>query len=269
MAIVGLPPLNGFVSEWVAVQGLLAGAREPGLPALLVLGVTGLGLIGALALACFSRAAGGVFLGQQRHPRAPVQDQWGLVGPMLALAAACLLVGLVPNLAVQPALATTMALITATGAAMPVALPLALPAAAHGLGWLWIGMVALALGAWYLRRRAAQAAAGASISATWGCAYAAPTSRMQYTAGSFAAPLLLAFGKVAVPEVIRAPGVLETRSRDRVLDGLVRPLWRRATTIAAGIRPLQQGPVTRYLQYIVLTVLLLLAALFVSFVRQP
>lgn len=267
VAIVGLPPLNGFVSEWVAVQGLLTGARQPGLQALLVLGVAGLGLIGALALACFSRAAGGVFLGQARRPRAPVQEQWALVSPMLALAAACLLVGLVPILAVRPALTTSMTLVSSTGAAIPEP-SLALPAAALTLGWLWVGGVGVVLLTWYLRRRAAQAVPAAT-SATWGCAYAAPTPRMQYTAGSFTAPLLLAFGSVASPEVTREPGSLETRSRDKVLDGLVRPLWLRARTIAAGFRPLQQGPVTRYLQYIVLTVLLLLGALFVSMVRRP
>lgn len=52
VAIVGLPPLNGFVSEWIAVQALLRGAQQSGPLALLVLGVAGLGLIGALALAC-------------------------------------------------------------------------------------------------------------------------------------------------------------------------------------------------------------------------
>ena len=268
VAIVGLPPLNGFVSEWVAVQGLLEGARQPGLLALLVLGVAGLGLIGALALACFSRAAGGVFLGQPRRPRARVQEQWALVSPMLALAAACLLVGLVPVLAVRPALATTMMLMASTGAGIPAEPSRALPAAALTLGWVWVLALGLAAVTWYLRRRAAQAAR-AGISATWGCAFAAPTARMQYTAGSFATPLLLAFGNVASPEVTREPGSLETRSGDKVLDGLVRPLWQRARNVAAGFRPLQQGPVTRYLQYIVLTVLLLLAALFASIVRRP
>jgi hypothetical protein len=74
---------------------------------------------------------------------------------------------------------------------------------------------------------------------------------------------------MAAPEVVRQPGSLETRSSDKVLDGLVRPLWKKARGVAAGFRPLQQGPVTRYLQYIVLTVLLLLGALFAAIVRSP
>ena len=54
-----------------------------------------------------------------------------------------------------------------------------------------------------------------------------------------------------------------------MLDGVVQPLWRRAKNLAAAFRPLQQGPVTRYLQYIVLTLVLLLGALFASIVRRP
>ena len=92
---------------------------------------------------------------------------------------------------------------------------------------------------------------------------------MQYTAGSFSTPLVLAFGRVAAPEVERAAGSFRTRSRDRVLDSLVGPLWRRTKALAGAFRPLQLGPVTRYLQYIVLTVLLLLGALFASIVRGP
>ncbi len=268
VAIVGLPPLNGFVSEWVAVQGLLTGARQPGPLALLVLGVAGLGLIGALALACFSRALGGVFLGQPRRPRAAVREEWGLVAPMLPLAAACAIIGVMPILAVRPAVATTTALMVSTGATPPSETMLDLPAAALVLGGVWILVLGLSGVTWLLRRRTAQVPRPGGA-ATWGCAYAGPTSRMQYTAGSFAAPLLLGFGSLAAPEVTREPGSLKTRSRDKVLDGLVRPLWQRARHVAAGFRPLQQGPVTRYLQYIVLTVLALLAALFVSIVRRP
>ena len=91
---------------------------------------------------------------------------------------------------------------------------------------------------------------------------------MQYTAGSFAAPLLVAFGRVATPEIRREAGSFETRPRDRVLEDIMRPWSQRTKRVAAAFRPLQQGPVTRYLQYIVFTVLLLLGALFVALARR-
>jgi len=70
VAIVGLPPLNGFVSEWLTYQALLAGGMLEGPIRLQVLAVAGLALTGALALACFAKVCGIVFLGQPRMPEA-------------------------------------------------------------------------------------------------------------------------------------------------------------------------------------------------------
>ena len=266
VAIVGLPPLNGFVSEWVAVQGLLEGARQGGALALLVLGVVALGLIGALALACFSRAAGSVFLGQPRRPRTEVRDDWGLVGPMLVLAGCCAVAGLVPAIAINPAVAVARLLVAATGTASGDA-STAVSGAVATLSGVWALLLGVGILVWMLRRWATRAGAPRRAP-TWGCAYAQPAPRMQYTAGSFATPLLDAFGTIAAPQVERTATSLETRSGDRVLTSLARPLWHRTKAIAGAFRPLQQGPVTRYLQYVVVTVLVLLAALFAS-IRRP
>lgn len=266
LAIAGLPPLNGFVSEWIAVQGLLTAARQPGWLVLPVLGVAGLGLIAALALACFSRAVGGVFLGQPRRPRTPAREEWGLVAPMLPLVAGSVAIGLLPLVALRPAMTTAVALMVAIGVAPADVVPASTDSAVT-LGGLWALLLVLGSVTWYLRRRAA-AARRARSAPTWGCAYAEPSPRMQYTAGSFATPLLLAFGRAGTPAVARGPASLETRPRDLVLDGLVGPLWLRARRVAAGFRPLQQGPITRYLQYIVLTVLVLLGVLFASIARH-
>jgi hydrogenase-4 component B len=266
VAIVGLPPLNGFVSEWVAVQGLLLGAQQTGPLALLVLGVAGVGLIGALALACFSRAVGSVFLGQPRRPRPAVRDDRSLVGPMLVLAGFCVIAGLVPALAVDPAMAVVGPTLITGGLAQAEVVS-AISGTALMVSGVWALLLAVGTLAWLLRRRATRVRTPFAAP-TWGCAYANPEPRMQYTAGSFATPLLMVFGRIAAPKVERSATSLRTRSGDRVLAGLVRPLWRRTRVVAAAFRPLQQGPVTRYLQYVVVTVLLLLAALFAS-IRMP
>jgi len=211
---------------------------------------------------------GGVFLGRSRRSRAPAEDQWGLVTPMLALAAVCVILGLVPVVAVRPALATATGLAASLGVTLPAGTMSGLPAASLLVGAVWTAGLGVTAALWYLRRRAGRSVP-ARISGTWGCAYARPTGRMQYTAGSFTTPLLLAFGDIAAPEVVRVAGSLETRPRDKVLDDLFRPIWQRAKATAARFRPLQQGPVTRYLQYIVLTLLLMLAALFASIGSRP
>jgi formate hydrogenlyase subunit 3/multisubunit Na+/H+ antiporter MnhD subunit len=178
VAIVGLPPLTAS-SRWVMVQGCWQG--RPGL-ALFLLGVAGLGLIGALALACFSRAAGGVFLGQPRMPRAAVREEWGQVGPMLVLAAACIVIGLTPYVTVRSAMATTMTLLPAPVVPADAMRSVSSDAAAT-LGPAWLLLL-------LSRERPGSSAVGRAGPARerhrdLGCAYAEPTPRMQYTAGSF------------------------------------------------------------------------------------
>jgi hydrogenase-4 component B len=261
VAIVGLPPLNGFVSEWVAVQGLLLGAQQTGPLALLVLGVAGVGLIGALALACFSRAVGSVFLGQPRQPRPVAQDDWGLVSPMLALAGLCVLFGTVPALVVQPAMLVVRTIVGDSVDAAAVDSPL-LGAGLFG-PMVLLASLAVAGGLiWSVRRRITGLRASRN-EPTWSCAYAHPAPRMQYTAASFTSPLRLAFGMQRRAAPVSDPGHFAGAVGDRVLAGMW-PLWYRIKAVAAVFRPLQQGPITRYLQYIVLTVLVLLGSLFVS-----
>jgi hydrogenase-4 component B len=267
IAIVGLPPLNGFISEWMTALGLLRGAQTPGLLSLVVFGIAGLGLIGALALACFTRVSGAVFLGHPRGQAFDVRDDWSLVAPMMALLALCLLVGVYPAIAVRPATAVAQSIMGETGAEAADAasnLFSALPA---------IGVVAALLAgltaiAWYFRLRAGRFHQAAT-NLTWGCAYASPGARMQYTASSFSAPVLSAFGSLAEPGVERDATSFATDPEDRVLTRLVGPLWARARAVAEALRPLQQGRVTTYLQYMVLTVLFLLGALFVAIGRGP
>jgi hypothetical protein len=82
---------------------------------------------------------------------------------------------------------------------------------------------------------------------------------MQYTAESFGAPLRNAFSSPALPGL--ADGIAPGRE-DFVLSGLAEPAWERIRRLGAGLRRLQQGRVTTYLQYIIGTVVLLLGYLF-------
>jgi hypothetical protein len=185
---------------------------------------------------------------------------------MLVLAGFCVIAGLVPALAVDPAMAVVGPTLITGGLAQAEVVS-AISGTALMVSGVWALLLAVGTLAWLLRRRATRVRTPFAAP-TWGCAYANPEPRMQYTAGSFATPLLMVFGRIAAPKVERSATSLRTRSGDRVLAGLVRPLWRRTRVVAAAFRPLQQGPVTRYLQYVVVTVLLLLAALFAS-IRMP
>jgi hydrogenase-4 component B len=259
LAIVGLPPLNGFVSEWLLLRGALTAGQAAGPVRFAGLAAAALGLVGALALACFARIGGAVFLGRSRSG-----DGAGATDPppgmrfgLAMLAAACLLIGLAPGVAVTAAarVAATLPGLVSSGVGIAV---LAGPSLTVLTGFSF-AILALSAALWFLRARAQRGRP--AWMPTWGCAFALPSARMQYTASSFSAPLLAAFPAVAAPEVVRQPGEFRTIPTDRVLRALAEPLWHRVRATALALRALQRGRVTTYLQYIVWVVLGLLGYL--------
>jgi hypothetical protein len=93
---------------------------------------------------------------------------------------------------------------------------------------------------------------------TWGCAFEAPSSRMQYTASSYAAPVLALFGPVSGSRPELTAGAFHTRTIEPVLDGLARPLWGRVVEAATRLRTIQAGGMRWYLLYVILCLCVLL-----------
>ena len=238
-AIVGLPPLNGFVSEWVVFQSLLRGASAGGAVQLAGLAAVALAFIGALALACFTKVVGVLYLGTPRHALAtePREAAPAMIRPLVGLAAACVLVGLLPIVVVPPALRI---------GSLVAGLPLQVDAAAGPATTFTVALTLSLLVAWRLyvalghRRQRLEAA-------TWGCGYPAPTPRMAYTASSFAAPLLGVFRSFSGVRIRRTADAFSTHAVDPVLDGALLPAWRRARTAVAWARQVQHGGLSRYL----------------------
>jgi formate hydrogenlyase subunit 3/multisubunit Na+/H+ antiporter MnhD subunit len=264
VAIIGVPPLNGFVSEWVVYQALFRAGQAPGALRLAILGAAGLALIGGLALACFAKVGGVVFLGQPREPAlVPAHEaRRALVAPMAGLAAACVLVGLFPVVAVRPILRVGAAV-----ANLPAALdePAVLQAAESAA---WVGVMAVSLlgltGVGFALRHLVLRRRPVETGPTWGCGYPAVTPRMQYTASSFAAPLLDGYGRASGVRVHRTGTRFETEPVDLVLDGAVLPLWGRVLAVSRRLRPIQQGRLHVYLLYVILAVVAVLAYLAAS-----
>lgn len=190
LAIAGLPPLNGFTSEFSLYAALFGSGRT---------GTTGVALIGfgallafAGALSAFSmmRALGIGFLGVPRAPvtHPPVDPDWRMLAPMAAHAAGIVALGLVPPLGgwlVAPAS-------SAWGSTAPLAASLSGIAGPVGALVAGLGLAAVA---------SAFAGRGAARSVTWGCGYTAGTPRVQYTASSFVGPLAEWFAGVMPPVV--------------------------------------------------------------------
>ncbi len=253
-AISGLPPLNGFVSEWLVYLGLFDAALAHGptawvaVPAAILLGVTG-----ALALACFVKACGVVFLGAPRSAAAAHAHECGFAmrGPMLLLAAACVAIGLAPAF-FWPAIAR------AVGAWQPAWAGTTTPAPLAALGWIHLAIAVGALGAaaWLWRRASLRRAV------TWDCGYAEPTARMQYTAGSFAGIITEWFAWILRPvrhahppeNTLPASASFDEHTPETVLEHVVVPAGGAVLQLAIAARRLQHGRLQAYLLYLLVGV---------------
>jgi hydrogenase-4 component B len=266
VAIAGLPPLNGFVSEWLVYLGLFdaVSARGPASFAAIAAAIL-LAMTGALALACFVKVCGIVFLGLPRSPIAARAREcgWPMRLPMLALGAACVAIGLAPVL-FWPALAAAAAAWQPAWAAAP------LPAPLVTLGALHLALAALAiLAVGFLWRRVTRN--GVSRAVTWDCGYAAPTPRMQYTAGSFAGIITGWFAWILRPQRraklpkgnFPAQAVFEEHTPETVLEQVIEPAGLLVMRASAAVRRLQHGRVQAYILYLLigLAALAILAAL--------
>ena len=262
VAICGLPPLNGFVSEWLVYLGLFDAALTRGssawaaVPAAIFLGVTG-----ALALACFVKVCGVVFLGAPRSERAVRAHECGpaMRGAMIALAAACVGIGLAPAF-FWPSIAR------AVGAWQPAWAGTHTPAP---LGILGLSNTVLAtlclLAAWGLWRLAKRQ--GMVRALTWDCAFAAPSARMQYTAGSFAGILTEWFAWILRPvrhghlteRLFPKEAVWEEHTPETVLEHVVQPAGGVVMQLAMAARRVQHGTVQAYLLYVLIGLAVLAA----------
>ena len=211
IAISALPPLNGFVSEWLTFQALLGGASRFRGPAGLgiVFSAAMLALTGGLAAACFVKAFGVTFLGRPRtaHAEQASEAAPSMIAGMVWLAVLCVALGVAPGYAIRLLDVPTAELLHGPGASAVLTTrgPLVLTAglAASGAAATSISMasmaallVALSGVAWILRRglrRAPQHAAP-----TWTCGMS-PTPRFDYTATAFAKPLRLVFAALYRP----------------------------------------------------------------------
>jgi len=263
-AICGLPPLNGFVSEFLIFLGafLAASHGAPWGP----VAIGALALIGGLALACFTKAFGVVFLGEPRGERAAKAQEapWSMRAPMVVLAGLCVLVGLGGALAldwVSPALSQVSGL----------RLEDFLPALEEALGPLQLITISacfffLALAGLIALRSSLLAGRERGESGTWDCGYAAPSARMQYTASSFAqpltelfAPFLCARERSAGPEgLFPERATFATETPDAFRERLYRPAFEGALKAAWKLRWLQHGRIQLYVLYIALTLMALL-----------
>lgn len=265
IAISGLPPLNGFVSEFIIYIASFRGAiKMDGYPAMFLLGaIGGLALIGGLAAACFTKAFGIVFLGEPRtkdaengHEASP----WMTI-PMMLLAAACILIGFLGPLIIQ-----VISPVVGTVLGNPHAGEIRI--AANYLLYITSGSVAFLVIIAAIAGLRLYLLSGRSVgkAPTWDCGYAAPSARMQYTASSFAQPVMELFHfflrtkkHVTIPDTyFPSAANFESHTPDIGRENLYNPVFTVIQKFFLQMKVVQEGRIHIYVLYIVVTLLILL-----------
>ena len=187
LAICGLPPFNGFVSEFLIYSGMFSGLHTATLMPLwaLIFSIFGLALIGGLALLCFTKAFGTVFLGTPRMKmeHSVIEARIGSILPMYVGVALIILIGLFPTFFVK-ALSLPVGLFASKIGSIQQAEELYSLDTLNMISLCALGIFSLA-GLIYFIRWRVTSSKQLVINTTWGCGYIAPTSKIQYTASSF------------------------------------------------------------------------------------
>ncbi|MBI4568641.1 MAG: hypothetical protein HY719_09610 [Planctomycetes bacterium] len=269
VAACGLPPLNGFVSEFlIGLAAFRAEAAQPvEVAAPLVVVVGGLALVAGLVGAAFTRSVGVAFLG---HPRAPEAERareagWPVTAPLVLLAGCCLFLGMAP-VAVLPLLSRAAAVVAGmdgqiAGDVLRVAAGPLFEMQPAVLGF--VGLVILF--GWWRARLLARREVRTAV--TWDCGYAAPAATMQYTSTSFTQQIVDLFGVVVRwrRRMTRPAGLfptsaaVETLAPDPVTNELFAPAFRGAARLFRRLHGLHSGHVQVYVLYIAFTMLLVVA----------
>lgn len=201
LAISGIPPFNGFVSEYLIYNGLLRGLTTGSVAVtiMMVLALGALSVMGGLSILTFSKTFGTIFLGTPRSelPSLAKEVSWKMLLPQYLLVVGMMSVAFLPvfylhvvgDIVLQGFAGSgiTVSLIDNYSGGI-TSLMIASAGFIGGVGLLWLIR-------WSLTRRKPQ-----TIEVTWGCAYQTPNERMQYTGKSFSKPLSKIFSFLVVEE---------------------------------------------------------------------
>ena len=269
IAISGVPPFNGFISEFIIYTGFFKTANELKnyYPIIMLMFVVGLAFVGGLAVACFTKVNSIMFLGSERkevkHFHTSVYDYL----PLGILALLCIVIGFYP----QPFVGVVNKVITNSFIKGNSS------SALVNIDWLYFTVIfsSIAIGVFvlYLIKIKLEKKYGRRTSAAWGCGYENLNPRMQYTASSFADELntipksvLVYHKKVEVSETaFPLPSKFESHSKDFVDSKLVLPTFNFLRLLITKIEFLSQTDIRYYIAFIlfIITIYSMIAFLWV------
>lgn len=268
IAICGLPPLNGFIGEFLLYYGSFSAALSGGVRLVVPTAgaIAALALIGGFALAAFTKVFGIVFLGEPRTSQAANAHKanaemqiamWIAAGLciVIGLAAPLILPAIIPAISqIAPAVSETITEYINQANAILFTIVIAS-----------VTFIALAAILAMLRYRLLRNKTEAQ-SPTWDCGYAAPTPRMQYTSSSFSQPIVDMFKgvlysrskAVKIKELFPKQAHFESHTPDAGSEYIYRPIFEWVDWVIGKMRWVQYGIVQMYVLYIAITLIILL-----------
>jgi formate hydrogenlyase subunit 3/multisubunit Na+/H+ antiporter MnhD subunit len=277
VAISALPPLNGFVSEWLTFQAILLSPQLPSWGLKLLVPSVGalLALSAALAAACFVKAYGVTFLGRPRTAAAKGASETDSYSQaaMMFLALLCLLAGILPGIFIDTLAPVSAALIGAhmpeqTGNQWLSIVPIAASRSSYdGLLVFLFMVISGTLAAFAIHRLATDRLRRAPA---WDCGYPDAGPQTQYTATSFAQPIRRVFGTAVfhAREHVEMPPPGDTRAarltvelRDLIWEAIYAPLAAAIGSAADRLNYLQFLTIRQFLTLVFCTLVTLLLVL--------
>ncbi|HMN50233.1 MAG TPA: proton-conducting transporter membrane subunit [Ignavibacteriaceae bacterium] len=258
VAISGVPPFNGFISEFIIYTGFFKTANELKnyYPILMLIFVVGLAFVGGLAVACFTKVNSIMFLGSERkevkHFHTSVYDYISLG----IFALLCVVIGFYP----QPFVGIVNKVIVSNFVSSHQS------SALVNIDWLYFtiifSFIALGIFLLYLLKVKLEKKFGRRTSPAWGCGYENISPRMQYTASSFADELneipksiLVYHKKVKVSDnAFPIPSKFESHSQDFADTKIVLPFYRFISSMISRITFLSQTDIRYYIGFILITI---------------
>ncbi len=268
LAICGLPPFNGFVSEFLIYFGLFNGIQSASFGFLfaLIFSLFCLVLIGGLAMLCFTKAFGVAFQGLPRNELHNTSEEAGpgKLIPMYAIAAFILLIGIFPETFIKLLLQPVNLFVSSQPSMLSPQLT-GISSSIAMIGLCSFALIILSALIFAIRKRVT-ISKPQTIEPTWGCGYVAPNNKMQYTATSYirtyrklAEPLLLVFKKKKeVKGIFPKDGWHETHPYDKVEKWLIDSPLMQMKFFFNRFAFLQNGKLQFYIIYGVVFIILIL-----------
>lgn len=273
LAIGGLPPFNGFVSEFLIYKGLVAGVNNDSISQIIlfVLTLAGLSIVGGLSLLTFSKSFGTIFLGQPRTTltHQPQEVSKLMLFPQYAIIVVMLSIGFFPQVYLKTVgnIMTMMHPLQSDPSILSDIFTTSARISLYSI--VLVGVIAFT----WLVRTSLLKNRNLKIDATWGCGYVAPNHRQQYTGKSFSKPLGKIFNVLLIEkkqyeelkqgEIFPSKKTYGSHYQDLFEEKLIQPITDWMVNSANYFSFIQNGRIQSYVLYgIVFVLAMILLSIF-------